>query len=428
VQASKFQAHKLKLDRYSPLLIIAIVGIIFVFYCWLNYPTSDDFFSDSEHKVRVLISQVPLDKSIRFTVAGPFKIFAGSKHFNYNDPYSMIHETASLKAEISFSSKDGLLINKTPTGLKELMITPKKPGSFKLGAVVYRGQFLLEKTKGDSIQLINIVDLEHYLAGVLFKEMPSAFHDEALKAQCVACRSYAIYRMKNSENKKYLTDDERSQVYGGMTAETKRSHAIVKDTLGRILTYEDEVKEKKTTKILPAYFSSTCGGRTSSASDAFTGDAPGPVNSSHICGYCDNSPTHSWTTILKREELITQLGLAQDIDDFDLQVTSMNPAHRAKEISLIDKKRAVIKKYSAKDFRNLLNHKKPLKEQILSTMIVNIKRENNRYIFSGKGWGHGVGLCQYGAQGLGKAGKAYTQILEYYYPGANLLTNYGNKQ
>jgi len=422
----KIQQKTIITRERLPLIIIMVVAIIFSCYCCLNIPDSEPIFDKSGATVRILLKKSAPGETIRFSINGPYKIFRGEGPKTYSDENPIIYGQQLKNAKASFNSKDGIKINKNATNLQCIEITVKNYGDLKFGKTKYRGVFQLKYDKEGRFCLFNMIGVEHYLAGVLLKEMPSSFHDDALKAQAVAARSYVLYRQKLGA--KYITDDEFSQVYGGMSAETDRSRAIVKSTLGQVLTYTVKNKNDQIeTKILPAFYSSTCGGITARASDAFSGFAPDPVNHTSPCEYCVSSPTYNWSASFTKEQIKKLLELPQDLSDFDMIITKFCSLRRALEIS-IRSSGAIIKKIKAGHARVKLNEGRALKDKVLSTLIQNITKDKDSFTIEGRGWGHGVGLCQYGAQGLATNKRvSYDKILDIYFPNAKLSSEYGNK-
>ncbi len=160
---------------------------------------------------------------------------------------------------------------------------PKQPEAARR----YRGGLRAVPT-GGSFDLVNVVSLEDYLKGVVPREMPASWGDDALAAlvaQAVAARSYAISTMKPTADYD-LYDDDRSQVYGGVSAEDPRSTRAVEATRGTVLTYDGQV--------ITAFFFSTSGGRTEDVQNVFRGSAPRPYLVSVPDPYDRISPYHDW--------------------------------------------------------------------------------------------------------------------------------------
>lgn len=130
----------------------------------------------------------------------------------------------------------------------------------------YRGFFILYN-QGGSLTVINKVDIEDYIKGVVPSEMPSGWNYEAHKAQAIAARSYALANLGKRANHGYdLKDTPEDQAYGGASAESARTNKAVQETGGIVLIYN--------LKIIPAYYSASAGGQTSSSADVWTKNLP----------------------------------------------------------------------------------------------------------------------------------------------------------
>lgn len=403
-----------ELKNRDTLSLVIILIVLCGLLCCLIYPRSPKDLTGSGIMVHVMLAAAPPGEPLQFAVKGPFKVFDGSRERNYSAPGSLFFGYRLGQGVVTRDAEGGLVLNDNPLHDREMLVVPRDQGDLKLGSRFYRGVFQIRPDDKGRLLLLNSVDLERYLAGVLFEEMPASFPEEALKAQIVAARSYALFRMKSGSP--YLTDDTRSQMYGGASAESSRSISLVNDTLGEVLTYDGE--------ILPAYYSSTCGGISARAVDEFLGPAPPPVNHNRPCGYCSDSPRYEWSVRFTLKELKDRLSLPEDLKSFEVGITNQDRGWRAKEISILDGRGGIIRKFPAREFRILLNRNRPLKTSLLSTLIDGISSRNGVVTFNGKGWGHGVGLCQYGARGLARQQKSYKEILEFYYPGAEIVPDY----
>ena len=130
----------------------------------------------------------------------------------------------------------------------------------------YRGILIIRNRNG-KLTVMNDVGIEDYIKGVVPSEMPSGWESEALKAQAIAARSYALANLGKRARYGYdLNDTTEDQVYGGATAETQKTNALVNDTKGLVLIYDEE--------IIPAYYSASAGGQTINASSAWGNDLP----------------------------------------------------------------------------------------------------------------------------------------------------------
>src|SRR5688500_17234715 len=187
-------------------------------------------------------------------------------------------EMTALRLNMAFDT-DATLVLK-PTGWEisgvavpgkgELTIWPSEDASVSVNGKPYRGKFRFVPVGGANttvFDIVNDVDIDGYLKGVLARELLRAWNEETYRAQAVVARTYALYesRMRGRDNHWDLFPDQRSQVYGGYDDETRMSRLAADDTAGIVLAYGQAGREK----IFKTYFSACCGGVTQSAADAF---------------------------------------------------------------------------------------------------------------------------------------------------------------
>ena len=199
-----------------------------------------------------------------------------------------------------------------------------RPGTrpLRLSGRSYRGWFGVNST-GTSLSAVNHVGLEQYIYGVVPREMPSSWAPEALKAQAVAARSYAYVAV--AANVPYLYPDTRSQVYGGISAETTASNAAVDATARQVVAYNG--------RAVRTYFFSTSGGRTAAAEDGPWGSGPIPYLKSVDDPFDDISPYHTWGPIrYTSAALARRAGGPAGLRDATVAV---NPSLRADSVTLV---------------------------------------------------------------------------------------------
>jgi len=271
----------------------------------------------------------------------------------------------------------------------------------------YRGDIDIIANKDGTITIINNVELEKYIRGVLYHEVSSKWPMNATKAQAVAVRSYVMYQMKAKKRLDYdVTSDIYSQVYGGKSAERYRTNIASKETAGEILMFDDD--------ILPTYYHSNCAGHTEDAGSLWNHDLA-PLKGVK-CLYDKNAPNNYWRRNFRSKDVQDKLvkkgydiGLIKDI-----LVVGRNRSGRVTDVRITDRKGNSVD-IPGKDFRLIVgpNHVKSSKYDVIM----------KGYFFDleGKGWGHGVGMCQWGANGMAKEKIHYKDILEYYYPGSELV-------
>ncbi len=271
----------------------------------------------------------------------------------------------------------------------------------------YRGFVDVLLLPSGKLLVINQLEVEDYIKGVLLHEVSNHWPLEALKAQAVATRSYAFVQIAANIKKDFdVTNDIYSQVYGGRTSERYRTNLAVDATKSEVLIFAGE--------ILPTYFHATCGGHTEDAIELWPKQSLAPLKGVR-CAYCRQSPHYFWKRNIWLKEIQEKLnargyplGLIEDIS-----ITSRDASERILVLVITDRSAKQIT-ISGKDFREILGP--------------NFIRSNNYFVvmkgyycdFFGKGWGHGVGMCQWGAQGMSAQGLSYDKILEFYYPKATI--------
>ncbi len=256
------------------------------------------------------------------------------------------------------------------------------------------------KVKDTTTGLIETKDLENYVIGVVAAEMPASFSIEALKAQAIASRSYAYYKMKKSSgnydvisdisNQAYITEEEmKAKWQENYEIYYKKIKEAVDTTKNEIMTYNDEVIE--------AFYFAMSNGYTEDVLSVFNEDLPYLKS---VESKWDNETLNNYivNTQLSTEEFIQKLG----INSKDVVINSQiyDDTGRTKEITI----NSTV--FKGTEFRKLLNLRSTDFQISLKDNIVNITT---------KGYGHGVGMSQYGANGMAKEGFDCYTILKYYY-------------
>lgn len=271
-------------------------------------------------------------------------------------------------------------------------------GVFRLGKDAYRGSLLVQADGGGRLVALETVELEDYLRGVVGREMSASWPMDALMAQAVAARTFAVHRLTAGTARTYLTRVDMA--YGGVGAEAERVDEAIRATAGVVLMHGGEV--------LPAYFHSCCGGRTSAVESVFGGPALAPLRGVG-CSWCTASRDYRWRTQIALSELASKLsgwGITR-VNTLDLQ--EKDPAGRAAVVVING-----AKKVPANDFRLAVGGMR------LKSTAFTAGRRGEAIEFAGGGWGHGVGMCQWGARGMAEAGKSWQEVLQHYYPGSTL--------
>lgn len=302
-------------------------------------------------------------------------------------------------------SNPGMTINNREFG-SNVKIKPPTNSLIKIDKNDYRGNIeILRDDKGWLI-VINELDVEEYLKGVLNEEISAKWHPESIKAQAVVARTYALYQKENRKDNPYhMEATTTDQVYGGARREDERTNKAVEDTRGIVLTYEG--------KLAKAFYHSISGGITEDVTDVWGGEGNNYLKSIK-CDFDKDAPNYQWETEIDAvdlEMLLSKNGIKVD-GILSIEPLSFTSSGRVSELQIKHKNGTEI--ISGVNFRKIIGY-----ETIRSTMF-KVKEGDGSFIFYGKGSGHGVGLCQWGAKGMAEKGYSYIDILKYYYPGIEI--------
>ena len=309
---------------------------------------------------------------------------------------------------------------KTTIAAERLVAEPVGTGFAMVGASPnalrrYRGHLEWVEREG-KLLTINWVPLDDYLRATLPREMPPNFHIEALKAQAVAARAFTFRRLNRYRQWGYdLCDHAPCQVYGGVDAEHPHTNLAVEATSGEVLTYNG--------RVLEAVYTGSCGGHTAPIEVAMMGTQPQPplrgVPDADSDGkpFCSIAPSFVWELVLTREEIsqrLPKLGRAEAI-----AVVQRTGGGHVQQIRLQGRRATLT--LSGAEFRSALGVGR------VRSLVFDVETQRDGWRLTGRGSGHGVGMCQWGAQGRARAGQTYRQILEVYYPDATLVGDFGQR-
>jgi stage II sporulation protein D len=323
-----------------------------------------------------------------------------------------------------------------------LTVEPLGPTPLALGSTSYPGAIHLVPVAAASkspalerFDAVNHVRLEAYLPGVLAREMYENWEPAAFLAQAIAARTYAIWSIMNTGPGRHFDMEagEASQAYIGQTAHATSVRAVA-DTAGLVLTWND--------RLFPAYYSSTCGGLAQSPTDAFGSPSTVPPLepvSEHFC--CAQTRHYSWGPIdIDRASLSRRVAAWGQSNGLPIarlgSITSMRVSHvnalgRPVRFEIADDRgqtftlRAESVRFAVNFSDADLKIPPPPSAQRLKSSCVDVMvRGSQVHFFNGRGYGHGVGLCQYGVQNMAKSGKTPLEMLAFYYPGAKVERAY----
>ena len=274
-------------------------------------------------------------------------------------------------------------------------------GMFVWNGRHYRGKAVL-RVDGDSVLLVNVLSMEAYLQGVVPKEMMASWEENALCSQAVAARTYALYLSSKSQDKPYdVAATTASQVYGGADVGNPRTDAAVSGTRGEVLMFDHA----------PAlsYFHSHSGGMLEDPAQVWTTGMPyyhvQPDQISarfHPLTWTARIPAQAVSVALKKNGF--HVGRIREIS-----ISESSPSGRWTKVRIATDTGDV--EVKGNSLRIWLGAGK------IKSTLGSITRKGTDFIFSGRGFGHGVGLSQWGAQGMARDGESYRAILAHYYPG-----------
>jgi stage II sporulation protein D len=269
----------------------------------------------------------------------------------------------------------------------------------RAGSTGVRGDVVALVRKG-RLLLVNVLPLEDYVVAVLGGEMPPSFPLEALRAQAVAARTYALNKkLETLDEPFHLGSSVLAQVYGGLERENPKTRDATDSTRGQVLTFDLEPIE--------AYFHSSCGGQTETGLSALGRDLPYLRSVSCPCG---KHPATQWSTTLSAQELEDVLGHEAR---GEMKVLGRTSTGRVRHLQVGGRS------LDGVEFRQRFGY-----ERVRSLLFDVTPDGKGGVRLVGRGFGHGAGLCQWGAKLMADAGKSYREILVHYYPGTELQTLY----
>ena len=410
--------------------------------------TPDDYarpdIPESQVDIRVMI--VPHGRHTRIFCDAPFKVYSAddSRRCLSDDAY-VIRTGAEIIATAD-GVQIGMLLFKgndfriVPTTTNPITVYESEHDKKR-----YYGELVIYRNEIDmTVDVVNVVGLENYLIGVLGREVAASWPLEALKAQAVASRTRVLFQRQQARrlgDRFDVSADTNDQVYGGIPTGPygERIEQAVKSTAGQVLTLNE--------KIFKIYFASTCGGRTESAERVFQAPPGAHTRGGIVCPHCAGSPVFHWKHRIANAEVARRISMFTDVPVTKiLAITTRDcdPVGHAL-IVVVKHDKGEFEIDNAYKFRtNVLGRSISTefwkdgrwqkaagnddkhKEIIMSTAF-KAALVGDYIEFTGVGWGHAVGLCQFGAKKMAEDARDYRAILAFYYPGALVATNYNNQ-
>ena len=397
------------------LMAIAAVPII-VLSCAGVTPSrevapKEEFTLAEQPRVRVVLAI-----NTRDAPALPIKVIGG---YDIIDPTSMTtlvrgprllqSPVLGLSKGVLVSVPDAQGIHKTMR-LPRIRIAPTKSGTLFVRGRYYRGVLDVIYTQEGRMTLVNELDLEEYIGGVVTAEMDCRWPVEALRAQAVVARTYALAligeKAQMSPRPEWDIDDSgiTTQEYSGLSGEHPNGLEAALSTRGVVLTFQG--------KVFRTYFSSCCGGHTEACGLVWDDYATIPPLAGRTCDFCGGSKFSDWEVTIKASEIANAFKHAdKDVGDLrNLVFEDTNGDGHVDRVTVQGSRQTLT--MLGTDFRLILGPRR------LLSMDFKCRHVGTEYEFTGHGWGHGVGMCQYGAKGMADVLLTCDRILAYYYPGA----------
>jgi stage II sporulation protein D len=377
---------KVKRSLLSLVVIAALCGIMFI-----NESRSDENF------IRIAVLK-DAESSI-ISTRGNYQIVNMINNKIFFDGRVMRHSRVRVHP-------NGIQVGSAIYEARKLRVISNKIVKVQVGEHTrsYRGYIDLIAQNNGKLLIVNTLEIEQYVRGVLYHEVTDRFPMQAMMAQAVAVRSYALYQIKQRKKLDYdVTSDIYSQVYGGQSGERYRTNIAASRTEGEILTFAGEA--------LPAYYHSNSGGYTENVSYLWN-HALAPLNGRED-PYSLEAPNKQWKKNFRSsdvQKLLNDAGFAigpiQQID-----ITERTPSGRVKTLVITSRDGKSVE-VPGKKFRDIVGPNE------LKSNLYDIQMQGWFFDVLGRGWGHGVGLSQWGANEMARQRFEYDQILGFYYPGA----------
>lgn len=312
-------------------------------------------------------------------------------------------------------------------------VPTKKNGFLIYKGMVYRGEIIFIRDVDNFILPINRLYMEDYLKGVVPAEIGKLDKKriEALKAQAVAARTYAYSRLNKNYDMGYdLESTVQDQVYRGVLVEDSLVNIAVEMTKGVVAFYRGVPIDAK--------YHSTCGGYTSDNEDEWGGaplpylrsvvDAPKNCIFGYGKPYCFQSKHFNWGYQFKKEYFYKMISnnasniLKKNLNIVKFKIKKYDKHKRVVEVEIIDKsgEKFIVKGLKIRKLITFEEHQ----GEFLKSRMFNFEERDGKIFIYGKGFGHGVGMCQYGAMEMASQGKSYKEILKHYYRGIELKKLY----
>lgn len=389
--------------------------------------SSSKFTSRGDNNIPGRNSSSPDINAIRVLMSNPSNNFTwtaeSSVTISIDDKVTAVVNTGN-KIDISSDGNDvNLMVYGRSFSGKVINFLPRED-KIKFNGHSYRGTIKVF-AENNLLSIVNSLSLEDYLKGVLPLEMPTGNNNEnyeALKAFAICARTYSLNKLSENKNTFDVYIDTRDQVYGGIESEKEITNKAVDETRDDILTYKG--------KPAITFYSAACGGHTENVKNVFSSNGS---DLPYLTGvkdgdepYCSIAPNFEWTEKYTDETFIGRLKTAGLIDNVNYKIGNIEIASRF-ESGRVNELRITLKSNDGDDkvvslFGNNIRSAIRTSDNkgILRSNLFDISFDDSNVTISGKGNGHGVGLCQWGSIYLSRNGWNYRDILVHYFPGTQI--------
>ncbi len=360
---------------------------LFIYMIILVMSTANLYSRDADNfNINVHLTEIALPVTVR--IEGKYELL----NYQYKTVIASGTDTTFKVEDHSSGIKiDGL-------GTYGAGIIIKTENGFIINGNAYYDDVIFVKYNNKAI-VVNSLDIENYVMGVLPYEMSPSWHIEALKAQAIAARTYALYHYAlNSKDAQRVFDVDNTtkyQVYKGKGLVNDSVIEAVSKTKNEVITYKG--------KVIGAFFHSICGGYTDSTRNAFGQDLV--YLRGGACSYCKDQ-VEVWTNQVHLDTVKSAFGFNVDKSS-DVKITLAKVNKRVAKVRLSGGGKNI--EIDGREFRSRIG------TTIVPSLGFSIKADGQMLNIIGTGRGHGVGMCQWGAYGMANIGKSYKDIIKQYY-------------
>lgn len=393
---------------------------------WFDSPPIGILLKKGEGPFTILGKLQGLSVPPQWDAPGVFQVFDGGLSRGSRRLIIQDEDGETLEGEEFLFAPGGLVSDGPRTGVtpgdlaRPVRHDMDGPDDVEVDGKRYRGMVRVLPSQ-EGMMIVNLISMEQYLYGVVAREMRNG-DLEALKAQAVAARTLALGKYLSKDRAPYhLVSTPAQQAYEGAEIETPQTMAAVDETRGLVLFFERELVR------YPLYHS-TCGGHTERSELVFS-SAPvryleGKEDTDQEEPFCKDSPYFSWNRVLEEKEVqgaLEKAGIPGRIREILPEKTGISGRWVRVLIRTSDGEFPL----KGEQLRRILG----LPSTLFSLEMKNRGGEDDlpstaAFVFSGNGWGHGVGMCQWGSIGMARSGKSFREILSHYYPGTVVEDGY----